>query len=308
MSSKKRRRSKEEKEEEFLRNIAKLPLEKQQEILAKRATKRPKRSKTSGKSIFKLQRDARDEISFQNIQYVIENGLRHVVPYTHRYETNCKRRWIGQQILTMFSTEFRHSCPASYYSQAIARGLIRVNNAPVNKDYVLKDGDVVLHISHRHEPPVSDQTPVVIDTTEDYVVISKPAGLVCHPSGAYAANSLTRIMQRDLSVGPLFICHRLDRLTSGLMLIARSNEAASSFCEMMKAGSMKKEYLARVQRIDLSAAQVPRMGYVDKITRREFLSTKVEIRCTHSHGQSNLGVHVLCIRRTCGIHNFSSVG
>ena len=257
MSSSKKRKHV-QNEADFLQNIAKLPIPQQQAILAKRAAKRQKKQTLQAtKTTFRTQRAKREDDSFQSIQYEMHNNLRHVVPYIHRYETCAKRRWVGRTIFQLFSSEFQRSAPVSYFSQAIQAGLIRVNNAAVTKEYLIKDGDVILHISHRHEPPVSTRMPRIIQTTNDYVVVNKPAGIVCHPSGAYAANSLTRIMQRELSVGPLFVCHRLDRLTSGLIVIARSSKAAGSFGELMKSGSMRKEYLAKVKKIDLAAAVVP---------------------------------------------------
>ena len=216
------KRKRQEREAQFLLNLAKLPKHQQEQILAKRAAKKPKPQQHNHAASFRAKRNDQMDLAFQSIHYHIQHGLRHVVPYLHNYETCAKRRWVDQPILTMFISEFTRSAPAAYYAKALEMGLIRVNNRSVLPTYIIKDGDVLLHTSHRHEPPVSDRLPVIIHTTPEYVVVHKPAGLVCHPSGAYSANSLIRILNREMpALGKLFVCHRLDRLTSGLMLLAR---------------------------------------------------------------------------------------
>jgi tRNA pseudouridine synthase 9 len=80
------------------------------------------------------------------------------------------------------------------------------------------------------------------------IVIDKPAGVPVHPAGRYFHNSVIEIMraERGHTWNPL-PCNRLDRLTSGVMFIAKHAKAACQFSEELKSHTVQKEYLARVK-------------------------------------------------------------
>lgn len=111
----------------------------------------------------------------------------------------------------------------------------------------LKNGDIVSHTLHRHEPPVTAEPIRVVHEDDDLIVINKPAGIPVHPSGRYNYNSITEIMraERSYTFNPL-PCNRLDRLTSGVMFIGKHRSAADKMTVAIKQRSVRKEYLARV--------------------------------------------------------------
>ena len=97
---------------------------------------------------------------------------------------------------------------------------IPVQESVLATDYRLRHGDLVLHYSHRHEPPVSAEPVVVIYESEDVVVVSKPPSIPVHPCANYRRNTLSYILQHDLQKKQkLHITHRLDKLTSGRELL-----------------------------------------------------------------------------------------
>jgi len=57
--------------------------------------------------------------------YFLENGLRRVAPYHYTYNTYCKERWRGRELLDIFSSEFRDR-PLEYYVSASPRSLLRI--------------------------------------------------------------------------------------------------------------------------------------------------------------------------------------
>jgi len=178
--------------------------------------------------------------------YFFEGGLRRVKPYHYTYNTFCKERWRGRELLEIFDSEFRDKKP-EYYKAAIDSGLVSVNGKTVGSSYVLKNGDVISHTTHRHEPPVTDEPVRIIHEDEDIIVINKPPGVPVHPAGRYNFNSIVEIMTSDR--GPGFIpypCNRLDRLTSGIMFIAKHPEAAKRMSVQISQRTVRKEYLARV--------------------------------------------------------------
>lgn len=178
--------------------------------------------------------------------YYLENGLRRVTPYDYTYKTWCKQRWRGRQLLEVFESEFRDRTVA-YYKQAMETGSVAVNGKTVGPHYVLKNGDLVSHTIHRHEPPVTAEPVQILHEDDDMIVINKPAGVPVHPAGRYSYNSLIEIMKAER--GPDFIpypCNRLDRLTSGIMFIGKNPKSAARLSVQIGQRSVRKEYIARV--------------------------------------------------------------
>ena len=111
----------------------------------------------------------------------------------------------------------------------------------------MKNGDVISHTLHRHEPPVTAQPIGVVHEDNDMIVINKPAGVPVHPAGRYNYNSVVEIMraERGHAWNPL-PCNRLDRLTSGVMFIGKNGKAAEKLSLEIQGRTVKKEYVARV--------------------------------------------------------------
>jgi RluA family pseudouridine synthase len=143
---------------------------------------------------------------------------------------------------------------ALYLRRATETGLVKVNDKPCTIEYVLKPGDVLSRIWHRHEVPVVHvpASEIILKETPDYIVVNKPSTVPFHPGGDYRMNSLTRILENeraDLRMN-IFPIHRLDRLTSGLLVIARSSQSAVKLAEYIqgrKNKTMRKTYLAKVK-------------------------------------------------------------
>ena len=106
---------------------------------------------------------------------------------------------------------------------------------------------MISHTLHRHEPPVTAQPIGIVHEDDDMIVINKPAGVPVHPAGRYNYNSVVEIMraQRGHGWNPL-PCNRLDRLTSGIMFIAKHKKAAEDLTEQIMGRTIRKEYIARV--------------------------------------------------------------
>lgn len=174
------------------------------------------------------------------------DGLRRVAPYHFTYNTHCKERWRNRPLLDIYESEFRDR-PVEYYRQSMLRGTIFVNGRRVGPDYVLRNGDLISHTLHRHEPPVTEDPVQIIHEDEDMIVINKPAGVPVHPAGRYNFNSVVEIMKSDRGATFLpYLCNRLDRLTSGIMFIAKNPVAAEALGVKIKDRTVRKEYIARV--------------------------------------------------------------
>jgi 23S rRNA-/tRNA-specific pseudouridylate synthase len=64
----------------------------------------------------------------------------------------------------------------NYWTHAISCGHIRINNKKTKEDYIIKNGDRLLHRTHRHEPSVVGAVSLVAET-DDIVAVSKPASM-----------------------------------------------------------------------------------------------------------------------------------
>lgn len=86
----------------------------------------------------------------------------------------------------------------------------------------------------------------VIHEDSDLLVVNKPAGLVCHPTKTDERSSLIGRVRLYLGNGEGRLVNRLDRETSGLVLIAKSSEVARELGKLVEGRAMEKEYAAIV--------------------------------------------------------------
>ncbi|KAI1344842.1 pseudouridine synthase [Xylariaceae sp. FL0016] len=178
--------------------------------------------------------------------YYLENGLRRVAPYHFTYNTWCKERWRGRELIDIFESEFRDR-PMAYYHEAMESGKICVNGKPVSPQHILRNGELVSHTIHRHEPPVSAAPISVLFEDNDMIVLNKPAGIPVHPAGRYNYNSVVEIMKAERHPDWIaYPCNRLDRLTSGIMFVAKNPKSAERLSQEIRSRSVRKEYIARV--------------------------------------------------------------
>ena len=143
----------------------------------------------------------------------------------------------------------------TFIEHLIEEDRIIVNKIPVKKSYLLNKGDEI-EISIPELPPteiVPQNIPLeVVYEDEDLAVINKAAGMIVHPGYGIADHTLVNAMvyrwgeklSRGREINRPGIVHRLDRGTSGLMIIAKNDPAQSALCEMLSRREIKKTYLA----------------------------------------------------------------
>ncbi|XP_050309149.1 pseudouridylate synthase RPUSD2-like isoform X2 [Anthonomus grandis grandis] len=183
---------------------------------------------------------------YNETSYYIENGLRKVYPYYFTFTTFTKGRWVGERILDVFAREFR-AHPAEEYERCIQAGTLTVNYEKVPTDYKLKHNDLLANVVHRHETPVLSNRIRLIYVDEDIVVLDKPCSLPVHPCGRYRHNTVVFILAKEYNLKNLRTIHRLDRLTSGLLLFGRSPKKARQMEHQIRNRLVTKEYVCRVE-------------------------------------------------------------
>ncbi len=148
------------------------------------------------------------------------------------------------------------SLSRSRVQQLIVDGLVTVNGVPVKASYRLQSGDEIL----ARIPPTEEVEAVpqriplqVVYEDKDLVVVDKPAGMVVHPAHGHKDGTLVNALlacypdlpaDKDNRPG---IVHRLDKDTSGLIIVARNEVARRSLQRQFKEARVEKSYLALVE-------------------------------------------------------------
>lgn len=144
--------------------------------------------------------------------------------------------------------------------ELIERGYVKVNNSVKPKSYKLKPGDFIeiyedkLKLSEENQELIPQNIPIELIYRDDYlVVLSKPAGMVVYPCAGHKEgtlmNALAYHFKKLATVGAPIrpgVVHRLDKDTSGVIVIALDDKAYYGLVEMFKKRQVKKEYLAIV--------------------------------------------------------------
>lgn len=143
----------------------------------------------------------------------------------------------------------------AYFQSLIEEGLVLVNQNQTKSNYHVKKADqvnVTFKTKQYNLEPVAVAFDV-IDEQEDFLIINKPAGLLVHSTGHSDQVSLVNgLLYHFKEIAGLSdderpgIVHRLDKDTSGLMIIARNPQAHMQLSSMFKGRNVTKTYLALV--------------------------------------------------------------
>ncbi|MGE3295964.1 MAG: RluA family pseudouridine synthase [Porticoccaceae bacterium] len=146
--------------------------------------------------------------------------------------------------------------PRSRIYRLLRKGEVRVNNGRTKPEYKLLAGDRLrlppvrtapLRVSST--PPLALQqslTDRVVSRGEGWLVLDKPAGLAVHGGSGVALGVIEALRAIWPDRRSLELVHRLDRDTSGCLLIASARSALLSLQRQMRDGAMEKKYLALV--------------------------------------------------------------
>ncbi|MDN5843432.1 MAG: RluA family pseudouridine synthase [Alcaligenaceae bacterium] len=141
--------------------------------------------------------------------------------------------------------------PKSHIYKAIRSGQVRVNKGRVAAEYRLQEGDMLRIPPLRMPDP--DQRPYVppavfpvVYEDEALLVVDKPAGVAVHGGSGVSFGVIEQLRAARPGERFLELAHRIDRETSGLLMIARSRKALLALHDMMRAGGGRKHYLALV--------------------------------------------------------------
>jgi 23S rRNA pseudouridine1911/1915/1917 synthase len=169
-------------------------------------------------------------------------------PAEQIYESYLPGKYIGYTVVSYFTDRFSYLSQEEWRDR-ILDGRITVNGERVHPDSLLREHDyIVTRMGVREEPP-ADRTLDVVYEDDAIRVFNKGAPLAVHPSGRYFKNSLTEILKEaypDETPRPV---QRLDALTTGLVVFAKSKKVATHLMREFEQNRVDKEYLALVEGI-----------------------------------------------------------
>lgn len=163
----------------------------------------------------------------------------------------------GQRIDNFLLSQLK-GVPKSMIYRIVRKGEVRVNKGRVKPEYKLQADDSVrippVRVSDKPEAVVSDKLTHVAKLAEqiiyedDYLlVLNKPSGLAVHGGSGLQFGAIEALRALRPEARFLELVHRLDRETSGLLLIAKKRSALRHLHEQLRNKTMQKNYLALVR-------------------------------------------------------------
>ncbi len=150
-------------------------------------------------------------------------------------------------------------CNNSEYTRSVIQKLIKdekltVNNNFVKSNYKLQNGDVIDFVYEEEEMQLiaQDVEFEIVYEDSDIIIVNKPLGLVVHPGvgnrDMTLVNGLLKHFETLSTIDALRpgIVHRIDKNTTGLLVVAKNNKAHTTLQEMIKKREVKREYIALV--------------------------------------------------------------
>jgi 23S rRNA pseudouridine955/2504/2580 synthase len=175
----------------------------------------------------------------------------------------------GQRI-DNFLLHVAKGVPKSHIYRILRSGEVRVNKGRVAVEYRLKVGDVV------RVPPIRiaqapDQALVparefeIVFEDDAMIIVNKPAGVAVHGGSGVSFGVIEQLRRARPEARLLELAHRLDRDTSGLLIVAKKRSALTRLHDQFREGAIAKRYLALVKgvwRNPLQHVRAPLLKYL----------------------------------------------
>ena len=160
--------------------------------------------------------------------------------------------------LDAYLSEYSEGYSRTYAAKLIDAGLVTVDGAPVKRSYRLS-GEEEITVDAPDPEPLSvpaEKIPLdIVYEDDDVLVVNKPRGMVVHPAAGHPAGTLVNAIlyhcgDRLSGINGVLrpgIVHRIDRDTTGLLMIAKNDEAHRSLAAQLKAHGVTRRDAAVVQ-------------------------------------------------------------
>ena len=163
----------------------------------------------------------------------------------------------GQRIDNFLRTQLK-GVPKSMIYRILRKGEVRVNKKRIKPEYKLEDGDEVrippVRVAEREEESVSPKlakvaalSDAILYEDDHILILNKPSGTAVHGGSGLSFGVIEGLRALRPDARFLELVHRLDRDTSGVLLVAKKRSALRSLHEQLREKGMQKDYLALVR-------------------------------------------------------------
>jgi 23S rRNA pseudouridine955/2504/2580 synthase len=195
---------------------------------------------------------------------------------------------VGQRI-DNFLLKVAKGVPKSHIYRILRSGEVRVNKGRVAADYRLKEGDSVRVPPIRvaaspAKPAAPDRDFDIVFEDEAILVLDKPAGVAVHGGSGVSFGVIEQLRRARPDARFLELAHRLDRETSGLLVVGKKRSALTRLHHLFREGGITKRYLALVRGRWLNPVQhvrLPLNKYLTEEGERR-VSVSPEGKAAHS--------------------------
>jgi 23S rRNA pseudouridine955/2504/2580 synthase len=140
--------------------------------------------------------------------------------------------------------------PKSHIYRVLRSGEVRVNKGRIDQTYRLETGDIVrvppIRVAEKAESTAPGAEFAIVFEDAHLLVIDKPAGVAVHGGSGVSYGVIEQLRASRPDAKFLELVHRLDRETSGLLLLAKKRSALTNLHEQMRDGLTDKRYLTLV--------------------------------------------------------------
>ena len=181
--------------------------------------------------------------------------------------------------------------PKSHVYRIVRQGEVRVNKGRVAVDYRLAAGDQVrippMRLAERAPTPLAAvpaaAMPPILFEDEHLMAVDKPAGLAAHGGSGIAFGLIERVRAARPNQPFLELVHRLDRETSGILLLAKSRRALLELHEDLREGRVEKRYSVLVSGDWINDRQHVRLPLTKYVNRHGERRVSVDAEGMESH-------------------------
>lgn len=174
----------------------------------------------------------------------------------------------GWTVVRFLSHRFKYHT-AERWTQRVVDRFVRVNDAEVSPDHIVEKDDTITYTFHHAEPDVDFKYDIVYED-EYLLAVSKSGNIPVHACGVYISNTLIGTL-KNIHGDHLNLAHRLDRETSGLVLLSKDPKTARILGRMFADTEVTKRYVAVVHgRVEKAVVEIdaPIGKTIEEITNR----------------------------------------
>ncbi|MFK8112412.1 MAG: RluA family pseudouridine synthase [Rubripirellula sp.] len=167
-------------------------------------------------------------------------------PYDNYRPINVPAKFDGQTLLNCLLGMHPH-VGSEQWRDWFDRGHILKMDQPVAMDQIVRGGHQYLHLFPNTIEPDVNASITVVWEDDTLIAVNKPAPLPVHACGRFNRNTMLSLLHCIYTPEDLRLVHRLDANTTGLMLLARSREAATNLRLQFERNQICKRYIVRCQ-------------------------------------------------------------